>query len=99
MYPHAFAPHVLRAPFMRARFFRDCPARDARVFDGVGREGDMCDARIQRSEQERFEQCWFVCMHVQFGCRCVLYDLDEPGGRERGEEVVAQHADIADRRG
>jgi hypothetical protein len=59
----------------------------------------VCDARIQCSEQERLEQRWFACMHVQFGCRSALSDLDEPGGRERGEEVVAQDADIADRRG
>jgi hypothetical protein len=99
MYPYTFTPHVLRAPFVSARFFRDRPARDARIFDCVGWEGDVCDARIQRSEQERLEQRRFACMHVQFGCRSALSDLDEPGGRERGEEVVAQDTDIADRRG
>jgi hypothetical protein len=99
MYPHTFTPHVRRAPFVRARFLRDRPARDARIFDCLGREGDVRDARIQRGEQERLEQRWFACMHVQFGCRSALSDLDEPGGRERGEEVVAQDADIADRRG
>ena len=59
----------------------------------------MCNARIQSSEQERLEQRWFACMHVQFGCRGALTDFDEPGGRERGKEVIAQDADIADCRG
>lgn len=99
MYPNTFTPHVRRAPFVSARFFRDCSARDTRIFDCVGREGDVSDARIQRSEQERLEQRWFACMHVQFRCRSALSDLDEPGGRERGEKVVAQDANIADRRG
>lgn len=59
----------------------------------------MCDARIQSSEQKRLEQRRLACMHIQFGRRSALSDLDEPGGRERGEKVVAQDADIADRTG
>ncbi len=84
---------------MRARFFRDGPVRGLRILDCVGREGDTCDARIQCSEEERLEQRWFARIYVQLGCRGALPDLNKPCGRERREEVIAQDADIADRRG
>jgi hypothetical protein len=98
VYPHAFTAHVRRAPFACARFFRDCPARGLRILDCVGRKGDTCDARIQRSEQERLGHRRLARMYIQLGRRGALSDLNEPGGCERGEEVIAQDADIAYRR-
>ena len=99
MYPYTCTAHVLRAPFVRARFSRDGSARKARKLDCVAREGDMCDVRVQRGEQERLEQRWLARVHVQLWRCGALPDLDEPGGRERGEEIIAQDTDIADCRG
>jgi hypothetical protein len=84
---------------VRTRFSRDSSAREARKLDSMSRKGDVCDLRVQRSEQERLEQRWLPRMHVQLWRRGALTDLNEPGGCKRGKEVIAQSADIADRRG
>ncbi len=65
MHPHARAAHVRRAPLVRARVPRDCAARGARKLDRVAREGDARDARVQRGEQERFEQRGLARVRVE----------------------------------
>jgi hypothetical protein len=98
--PHAGAAHVRRAPLVRTRVALDGAARQTGEFHRVAREGDPCDARVQRGEEERLEQRGFACVRVELRRRGVLLTrLNEPRREERGEEVVSQDVDVADRRG
>jgi len=99
VHPHAGAAHVRRAPLVCARVALDRAARQTREFHRVAGEGDACDARVQCCEQERLEQRGLAGVRVEFWCRGGLTRLDEPRRGERGEEVVPQDVDVADRRG
>lgn len=92
VHPHPRAAHVSRPPLVRARVPFYCAARHAGVLDRPPRQRNERDARVQRREEERLEQLGLVRM-------CVRRGWDEPCGLERGEEVVAQDLDVADRRG
>lgn len=65
VHPHACAAHVRRAPLVCARVALDGAAREAREFHRVAREGDARDARVQRCEQECFEQRGLACVRVE----------------------------------
>ena len=65
VHPHACAAHVRRAPLVCARVALDGAAREAREFHRVAREGDARDARVERCEQERFEQRGLASVRVE----------------------------------
>lgn len=89
VHPHPCAAHVLRPPLMRARVPFRRSTRPGSELDRVPR--DPRDARVQRCEKESLEQLRLARVRVWL-CR------DEPCGLKRGEEIVAQEGDVADRR-
>lgn len=89
VHPHPCAAHVLRSPLMRARVPFRRSTRPGSELDRVPR--DPRDARVQRCEKESLEQLRLARVRVWL-CR------DEPRGLKRGEEIIAQEGDVADRR-